>query len=161
MNIAVLDVEGNISPWRIANPELTILQWNHVIPIEPGEERETNYGLYDLLTDYGQTRYVIQLIGRGAPGTQFVKFFWVTPAGVSNESVDKPPIRANRETAEWSDEDSDALLAWINEHEYGHTYFLREFRGLLKKTDKKVEVIVGIKGSTCQEQGENSNSCPA
>ena len=150
--MAQISPEGVLSPWRHINPNLFIIQWSQRLPFEREEIGDATYGLYDLLADYGQTRYVIQLVGNGSEsGNIFTKFLWVSPVGLSSQVIPAAPIRKNRSLTEWTDEENQAMAAWFRGHTLVHKNFLREFRMLMHKSDKKLEFVVKIKGGDCEE----------
>ncbi len=153
--MAQISSEGAVSPWQYINSDLFIIQWNQRLPFESEEVEDTTYVLYDLLADYGQTRYVVQLIGNGSEsGNIFTKLFWVTPVGLSTKSIPPSPIRKDRSVREWTDEETKEMFAWYQEHELVPKNFFREFAGLMYKLDKKINFVVKIKGSDCEETNE-------
>lgn len=149
--IAKIYSDSSLGKWHPMNPDFTVIQWSHVLPFEI-ETDKTFYGIHDLLVDYAQTRYMIQVMGTGTDGsTSFSKMFWVTPVGLSKDPIGVPPIRNDRDTAPWGPEDEELLAEWSLQHEWGNRYFSREFRALLHKLDKKIEIQVNLIGSGCEE----------
>ena len=150
--MAQISSEGAVSPWQYINPNLFIIQWDQRLPFEREGVEDATYVLYDLLADYGQTRYIVQLIGYGSEsGNIFTKFFWVSPAGLSTKSIPAAPLRKDTSALQWTDEEVDEMFAWYREHELVSKNFFREFRALMYKTDKKIEFVVKIKGGDCEE----------
>lgn len=147
--MARIEDNGDLAPWQQVNPQMTIIQWSHFLPLEFGDS-EATYGIFDLLADYGQTIYVLHLIGHSeTTGGIFTKIFWVSPVGLSSESIPKAPIRSSKATSKWTEEDSPELIEWIEMHTWSRNIFLREFRFLLRKTDRKLDLPVRFATKDC------------
>lgn len=141
--------DEDVTTWGLVNPELIIIQWNHELSFEPGQNQE-GYGLYDLLADYGQKLYLIQIIGHGIEsGKTFSKVFWLSPAGLSDSPLSRAPLRERRSEA-WTDSETEELLAWYKTHVWGHGKFFRNFKALLKRPDKKLDIEVKIATKDCE-----------
>lgn len=161
VRIAQVDLNGEIGPWQNANKELIIIQWSRNLPFKQGEDHLVKYTLHDLLADFGQTRYVLQLIGRGSmEDTRFSKFLWVSPVGLSKTPIPLAPIREDRDL-DWTDEEHEESSSWYSSHTWIHGRFFREFSLLVAKADKKLDLSIRVQSNleNCEpveeEGGEN------
>ncbi len=147
--MARIESNGDLGSWQQVNPQMTIIQWSHFLPLEFGD-RTATYGIFDLLADFGQTRYVLHLIGHSETKEGiFTKILWVSPVGLSMEPIAKAPLRDSRSTAKWSAEDAPEMLKWIDGHTWSRNIFFREFKVLLRKTDKKLDLPVRFATKDC------------
>ena len=150
--LAQIGPDGTLSEWRYINKDFLILQWSRDFAAEIESEEDTDYGLHDLLVDYAQTRYILHLIGVGDSGKHFTKMFWTSPVGVSEERIPPAPIR-DRSKA-WTVESFDELSSWYHLHTISSENWFREFSVLAHKSDKKLDLVIKIRGSACEETNE-------
>jgi hypothetical protein len=152
VRIAQVKPNGEIGPWQRANPELLIIQWSQNLPYDLENTCLTKYTLLDLLVDFGQTRYILELTGWGSTeGVRFSDTLWVSPAGISKTPIPLAPVRENRELA-WSDDEHEEFSAWYFSHEWRHKKFFREFAFLLSRSDRKLDFPIRIQSNleTCE-----------
>ena len=150
--LAQVGPNGTLSSWRHINKELFILQWSRDFAAEIASDETAGYELHDLLVDYAQTRYIIHLIGVGDSGKRLNKMFWASPVGVSEERI--PPAPGRDRSKSWTEKELSALNTWYQLHTISSEYWFREFSVLAHKSDKKLDLVIKITGSTCEVTNE-------
>jgi len=150
VQVARIKEDGSLDLWQEANNELLIIQWTFD-PITA----ERNYGVYDLLGDMAQTRYIVQVRGHGKSGAVFIKNLWVSPAGFSNKPIKLAPLR-DLDTAAWNEDDWRALQNWyMREHQFSTKAFFKEFNMMLWHADRNMQLIIKIGSENCLQSSSD------
>lgn len=150
--LATLDDNGQIKRWQQARTDLIQFQWTRDLANGLG------YTIIDLLADFGQKIYLIRVNGSN-PLThgQFIKFYWISPFGISDTYLIKAPVRSNVDEA-WKSEEMDHIMSWMLRHRWSHSNLLREFNKLMWKIDARIEIPMKFMKQNCREASLDEDS---
>lgn len=160
---------GHRSDALRARPELVILQWCKELPSPPDDWKEGDppwqqdgYTIMDLFADMGRKIYVIAIRGhRLDTKAPVAAVLWISMAGAAQHSLSPPPIRTDRRTSLWSNEDQEALIQWLGDHDWMHRDIFRDpriaqgsFLFLKHKFDHRIEMPFLLGGNCKPIQGD-------